>query len=168
MQRIEADLCNRKDFLTTAEIKLLEEKHRHCKEKRQAERIKTLLCLNRGDSYEEIARRLLLDESRLRNYYAEYLEGGREKLLEDNWTGGTSPLSYEQLRQWDKHLQEHTYLSSKEINAYIEKTYGIVYTTEGVKNILYRLGGSPIRKPNTFPAKPRPKSKNNFSKNTKH
>jgi len=95
-----------------------------------------------GDRYEEIAKRLLLDDSTLRNYYTEYVEGGIEKLLEDNWTGGTSRLSYEQLQALDAHLQQHTYSSSKEIKAYIEKEFGIEYTAEGVKNILCRLGFS--------------------------
>lgn len=141
-----------KNFLTQEEIKLLGAKHRHCKEKRQADRIKTILCLNMGYEYKEIAALLLLDDSTLRNYHAEYLEGGIEKLLNDDYSGGTSRLSVAQLQELDKHLQEHTYVSSKEIKAYIEKTFGEIYTTEGVKNILYRLGFS-YKKPKLVPGK---------------
>ena len=131
-----------KDFLTSSQVQALEEKHRTCKNKRQADRIKTILSLNSGYDYKLIAEILLLDDSTLRNYYAEYIEGGIKRLLEDNYTGGTSRLSCEQLKELDLHLQAHTYISSKEIKAYIEKKFGIIYTTEGVKSILYRLGFS--------------------------
>jgi len=141
-----------KNFLTEEQVKILEVKHRGCKEKRAADRIKTILCLNMGDSYEETAKRLLLDDSTLRNYYSEYMEGGMEKLLSDDYSGGTSRLSCERLHQLDKHLQENTYTSSKEIKAYIEKTFGIVYTTEGIKKILERLNFV-YKKPKHIPGK---------------
>lgn len=129
-----------KDFLTQQQVETLEQRHRQCREKRQADRIKTVLTLNRGYGYEEIARILLLDDSTLRNYYAEYVEGGVEGLLEDHYSGGSSRLSSLQLEELDNHLQEHTYQSSKEIVAHIEKTCGIAYSSEGVKDILQRLG----------------------------
>lgn len=141
-----------KDFLSEEQIKLLEQKHRHCKEKRQADRIKTILGLNKGYEYKEISSLLLLDDSTLRNYYVEYVEGGIEKLVSDDYSGGTSRLSFEELQQLDEHLQEHIYTSSKEIKAYIEKEFGIVYTTEGVKNILSRLNFS-YKKPKHIPGK---------------
>jgi len=129
-----------KNFLSPEDIEALESCHRRCKEKRQADRIKTILSLNEGHGFDLIATILRLDDSTLRNYYAEYIEGGTEKLLKDDYTGGTSRLSLQQLQELDKHLQEHTYVSSKEIKAYIEKTYTIGYTTEGIKNMLERLG----------------------------
>lgn len=146
------ELCGVKNFLTEQEVHLLESRHRVCKEKRQADRIKTILCLNMGDSYEDIAKRLLLNDSTLRNYYAEYVEGGIEKLLEDKYTGGTSRLSCEQLQKLDKHLQQHTYTSSKEIQAYIVQQFGVVYSGTGIKNMLPRLGYT-YKKPKHLPGK---------------
>ena len=70
-----------KDFLSAEAVKQLEAKHYQCKEKRQADRIKTILSLNKGYDYKQIAELLLLDDSTLRNYYAEYIEGGIEKLV---------------------------------------------------------------------------------------
>ena len=119
---------------------MLRQTHRESKNKKHADRIKTILMLNRGKTYQEIAEDLLLDDSTLRNYYTDYMEGGIKKLLEYDYTGGTSRLSYEQLQALDVHLQQHTYLSSKEIKVHIEKEFLVNYTTEGVKNILYRLG----------------------------
>lgn len=145
-------ICGVKNFLTPKQKEDLEYRHRHCKEKRQADRIKTILSLNQGYSFGLIAEILQLDDSTLHNYYADYLEGGIEKLLSDDYTGGISRLSYEQLQALDLHMQEHIYTSSKEIKAYIEKTYGIVYTTEGVKKILERLDFT-YKKPKSIPGK---------------
>ena len=92
---IHTELCSMQAFLTDEQIRLLEESHRCCKDKRQADRIKTLLSLDMGYSYEHIARILLLDDSTLRNYYADYIEGGIDGLLQDNYHGGKSRLSLE-------------------------------------------------------------------------
>ena len=129
-----------KPFLTAERENQLEKEHRHCKDKRKADRIKTILLLHRGYRYEQIATILLMDDSTLRNYYLEYSEGGIERLLNDNYSGGIGRMSCQQIELLDKHLLSHTYNYSKEIVAYIEKEIGILYTTDGVKAILYRLG----------------------------
>jgi transposase len=131
-----------KDFLSERDVKEFEKLHRQCKDKRQADRIKTILLLNKGYSFAQITEILLLDDSTLRNYYAEYAEGGMERLLKDNYSGGTSRLSCQQIEALDEHLQKHTYTRSKEIQAYIRKEFGIDYTTEGIKAMLYRMGYS--------------------------
>ena len=53
-------------FLTAEEVMILKEAHRAAQSKKQADRIKTILLLNQGIPYEEIARLLLLDDSTLR------------------------------------------------------------------------------------------------------
>lgn len=135
-----SDICLVKDFLKEEEIKLLRQRHRESKNKKHADRIKTILYLNMGDSYEEIAKRLLLDDSSLRNYYSYYRSGGVQALLRDNYKGGTSYMSEEQLQSLEKHLEAITYLCAKEIQAYIVKTYAITYSVEGVKALLHRIG----------------------------
>lgn len=126
--------------------------HKGCKDRKQADRIKAVLMLSRGKTYKEVAEDLLLDDDTIRNYEALYETGGLEGLLENNYQGGSSRLSCEQLQALDKHLQQHTYISSKEIKSHIEKEFGIVYTTEGVKAILYRLNYS-YKKPKHIPGK---------------
>jgi len=152
-----------KDFLTEQEVKELGSKHRQCKEKRQADRIKTILCLNKGYSFQQVSEILLLDDSTLRNYYAEYVEGGVKRLLEDNYSGGASRLSCSQIQALDAHLRQHTYLSSKEIGAYIQKKFGIEYTPEGVKAILYRMEYS-YKKTKHVPGKADQKRQEEFLK----
>lgn len=141
-----------KNFLSEKEVQILKEHHRSCKDKRSADRIKTILYLNLGFSYEEIAELLMLDDSTVREFYNKYKEGGIDKLLEYKWKGGKSRLSYEQMKALDEHLQEHTYTRSKDIASYIEKEFGVKYTTEGVKKLLHSLGYS-YKKPKRVPGK---------------
>src|ERR1035437_710750 len=129
-----------KTFLTEGQLTELKKAHRQSKDKRKADRIKAILLLHQGYSYEQIASILLMDDSTLRNYYLEYVEGGIERLLNDNYSGGIGRMSCQQIELLDKHLLSNTYNYSKEIAAYIEKEFGVLYTTDGVKAILYRLG----------------------------
>lgn len=82
----------------------------------------------------------MLDDSSLRNYHSCYMRGGVKALLGDDYKGGTSHMTGEQLQLLEQHLGETTYLCAKEIQAYIAKTYTVIYSVEGVKALLHRLG----------------------------
>jgi transposase len=113
--------------------------HRKQKDKRVADRIKTILNLNEGYSFHEISKFLLLDDSTLRSYYAIYSREGIRGLLEFNYVGGLSYLSTKEIEQLDVHLQKKMYLTSKEIAHYIEQKYGVNYTLAGVRGLLEKL-----------------------------
>jgi transposase len=113
--------------------------HRKEKDKRIADRIKTVLSLNKGYSFEEISALLLLDDSTLRSHYKVYIDEGIEGLLRYNYVSGLSYLSPDEQAGLDAHLESTFYHSSKEIRAYIEGTYGVKYTQQGVRALLKRL-----------------------------
>lgn len=74
-------------FLSTQQVRILEEAHRAAQHKRQADRIKSILLLNEGYDYQTIAHILRLDDSTIRRYEREYQEGGIDGLLEDHYHG---------------------------------------------------------------------------------
>ncbi|MBU0743744.1 IS630 family transposase [bacterium] len=131
---------------------MLKQEHKRCKTIKQADRIKTILCLNKGLSYESITELLLLDDSTLRRYFNEYQEGGIYKLLSDNFRGGTPKLTIEEQIQLDQHLEDNIYLTSKEIVAYVENEFGIFYTINGMTSFLHNLGYT-YKKPKHIPGK---------------
>ena len=61
-------------------------------------------------------------------------------------------LSELQQQELSKHLDENTYLDSKAIAHYIEKTYSVKYFCTGVKELLHRLGFV-YKKPKHVPGK---------------
>ena len=127
-------------FLTSDEISVLKMQHKKLREKRLADRIKSLLCLNQGYSYEEVSNILLIDDSTVREAYSKFREGGIELLLTLSFTGRDSFLTSSQKQELSIHLEAMTYMDSKEIAHHIEEKYGVTYSQSGVKNLLSKLG----------------------------
>lgn len=140
------------NFLTSEARKELLFEHKHEKDKHFADRLKTILHLDAGWSYEEIAEALLLDDSTIRRYEKNYLKGGIECLLTDDYKGGFGFLSSQQEELLSNHLQNHIYLSCKEVLHYIYKEFGIKYSVGGTLHLLKRLGFV-YKKPKSRPGK---------------
>ena len=134
---------------------ILEEAHGAEKNKRQADRIKTILLLSDGYSHGEIERILLLDDSTTRRYEQEYHEGGIDELLSDHFTGGSSKLTDEQEQHLETHLREHLYSTAQEICGYSKEQFEITYTPHGIVPLLHRLGFS-YKKTKQVPGKADP------------
>ncbi|QYF48130.1 Winged helix-turn helix [Candidatus Rhabdochlamydia oedothoracis] len=80
----------KENFLTRNQKDLLKARHRHERDKRLCDRIKSILLLDEGWTYPQLAHALLLDEDTIRRYYKTYLEGGKEALLNLNYAGSES------------------------------------------------------------------------------
>lgn len=129
-----------KHFLTNEQRSILFETHRSVKEKRSADRIKTILLLDKGWNFYQIAEALFIDVTTVYRYLNIYQNEGLDCLLKDDYKGGTSKLSKEQESQLKEHLEKHIYPDAKSIAKYIEERFGIRYTAEGLVHLLHRLG----------------------------
>ena len=70
----------------------------------------------------------------------EYQETGIDGLLEDHYHGSTGFLSEVEERDLEIHLRQQTYHCVKAVCFYVEKTFGISYSVEGMTHLLHRLG----------------------------
>lgn len=131
-----------RDFLTAKEINILAEAHRAAQQKRQADRIKTMLLLNEGYDYGTIAHILRLDDSTIRRYYQEYQTGGIDGLLEDQYHGSDAFLTKEQRKQLAAYLDEQVRPNAAAVCAYVKKEFQITYSIEGMTHLLHELGFS--------------------------
>ena len=147
--------------LSNKQRHILEEAHGAERNKRQADRIKTILLRHDGYSYQQIAKILLLDHTTIRRYETEYEQKGLDNLLADEYTGGTSSLSVTQEEELRLHLEEKTYHRAKDICEHIESAYAIVYTSEGLVHLLHRLGFS-YKKMKQVPGKADPEKQKEF------
>ena len=138
--------------LTDKEINSLKAAHRGCRDKRLADRIKSVVLLGTGWTVSETAEALLLDEDTVRTYSQKYQQGGLDALLTMRHKGSVAKLDSKQLESLDKHLQERTYTRVKDIVAYVEETYGITYTVQGMTDLLKRLDYV-YKKPRKLPGK---------------
>jgi transposase len=141
------------DFqLTPAQIAALKTTHRTLRDKRLAYRVNAIILLGTGRSVSEVAEVLLVDETTIYNWLEKYQHGGNDELLTLCYTGKACSLTEKQQQELAQHLDENTYLASKDIRCYIKKKYKVAYSPTGVKELLHRLGFS-YKKPTHVPGK---------------
>ena len=138
--------------LTAEQIVSLKTLHRLQREKRFADRVKAVLLLGTGWTTQQVAEVLLLDEKTVRSYFAHYTNAGEKGLVQLNYQGKAPLLTATQQKELAKHLDENTYLDSKAIAHYVEKTYNIKYSPTGIKELLHRLNFV-YKKPKHVPGK---------------
>lgn len=110
---------------------------RHAK---YSDRIKVILLLDQGKTYQSIAEYLFLDEGTIRNYRKRYVEGGIFGLVTDVYSGKRCRLSKKEQQLLSSYLEKNICLDSKEIAAYIQNKFGVEYSVSGVTALLHSLG----------------------------
>ncbi len=136
-------------FLSDEERAQLKLQHKIERDGRIRDRIKAVLLYDKGWSTKQIAEALLISEDTIRNYVDDYKS---LKKLKPESGGSVEKLSAEQALQLEKHLENHTYLYTKDIVSYVESVFKIHYTIHGMRNWLLRHGFS-YKKPALVPGK---------------
>lgn len=127
-------------------------KHKSCTDKRNADRIKAILLIDKGYTYQQIEEILLIDERTLGRYKRLYLEYGVAGLLADNYKGGFFKLTDDQITLLKKELDSKPYSTAAEICEYVKKTFLIRYTQQGMVQTLHKIGYS-YKKTSPIPGK---------------
>lgn len=141
-----------KEFLTSTQVLEYKKLHRKEKNKRSADRIKIILALNSGYSYEEVALLFLLDDETIRRHEKAFLEGGLKELLKIDYKGSNNFLSPPDEIKLKEDLKEKIYLSTKDIARYIYNNFGVRFSISGTRDLLKRLGFA-YKKPHCVPGK---------------
>lgn len=136
-------------FLSPEERENLRIQHKKERDKRICYRINAVLLADIGWSYREIADALLLSDEAVRQHIQDYQAS--RKIKPENG-GSISKLNTQQTEALLKHLQEQTYLYSKDIVAYVKAAFGIEYTVPGITAWLQSHGFS-YKKPAVVPGK---------------
>ena len=113
-----------KFFLTTSERNSLKALHRANRDNRICDRIKAILLIDNGWSYEKVATALLPDVSTIRKYYKIYLEGGTEALLTLHYSGKSPLLNNDQLDNVKAYVKDSILSTATEVVHYIRTKSG--------------------------------------------
>ena len=97
----------------------------------------------------------------LRRYYTIYIEGGKDALLNLNYSGKPSELNQDQLNQQKFYVEEHSPPDSSQVADYVKEHFGIEYTISAMIDILHILGFV-YKKPKLVPGKADPKAQKEF------
>lgn len=136
------------DDIERAQLKAI---HRKA-DARQRDRIKAILMLDRGYTFQETAEVLLVDDMTIRRWLVLYRTETLGHFLTYHYQGSDGKLSADQLLALDAHLEDKVYLTAKEICAYVKDHYGRDYSEKGMTALLHRLGYS-YHKPKPVPGK---------------
>lgn len=126
-------------LLTEQELSELRHKHKLCKKRTEADRVKAVYLLGKGWSVAEVAEALLLEDDAIRRYFQLYKARGVEKLLENNYVGKSPFMTARELELLEMHLREQTYLTVGEIIEYVKEEFDVEYTDTGMRYVLYQL-----------------------------
>src|SRR3989338_4612299 len=126
-----------KVFLTEEQVVILREAHYSCQKKKSADRIKAILFLNEGFSYEQTAKLLMLNDTTIRRYEKEFEKLGVDGLIECRYFGSRGILTKVQEIGLTTHLKNHTYQTVKEVTVYALKHYKKSYSVEGMTHLLH-------------------------------
>ena len=126
--------------------------HKKERDGRIKDRIKVILLLDQGWSYDKIAQALFLDHTSIRKLYDKYGEHGIDALTTFYYKGRSSYLSESDLESLKVHLQSKIYQTSNEIIEYVLSTLSVKYKKQGIIDLLHRLGFS-YKKPKLVPGK---------------
>lgn len=131
---------------------------------RLARRANALVLLDDGMSCASIARVLLLDDDTIRTWYLLYQDDGIEGLASFGHEGGQCLLTAGQRDKLKAWIIETLPRSTREIGAWIERAFGIVYESRsGLVALLHRLGME-HRKPRAISRKLDPEKQEAFIK----
>ena len=150
------------NFLTRNQKDILKARHRHERDKRLCDRIKSILLLDEGWTYPQVAHALLLDDDTIRRYYKIYSEDGKGALLNLNYTGKACWLSQNQLEQLKIYVKEEAPHSAKQVIHFAKDRFGIGYTPSAMVSLLHRLNFT-YKKPKLIPGKVNEEAKKLFS-----
>ena len=119
-----------------------------------------MLLKSEGWGDNQIAQALRIHVSTIRHHLSDYVE---KKKLAPASGGSTSRLNQAQTDELIAHLMDQTYVTVKEICAYVEQTYGINYSVSGMTDWLHNHKFS-YKYPKQTPAKADPAKQEAFVK----
>lgn len=133
-------------------------------EHRLGRRANALLLLNNGMSCAQVAKVLFLDDDTIRTWRRLYFEDGIEGLAGFGHEGSACRLNVERQDKLKAWIGETLPRSTREIGAWVEREFGIVYEgRSGLIALLHRLGME-HRKPQAIPRQLDEKKQQDFIK----
>jgi len=108
----------------------LESRFKISRDLSERDRIRVVLSFDAGVSVEELAKILMLSQSAIRKYIADYDE--KKKICNDPRGGSDFRLTIEESQMLNQHLDDNTYLKVKDICKYVEETFDKKFSRSGM------------------------------------
>jgi transposase len=103
-------------------------------------KVTSILMLHRGFSPQTVSESLGIDISTVYRYAAQYSTGGIATLTSNRYKGYWGMLSSHEISHLRAELKRNIHTDSKGISIWIKDSFGVLYTPEGVVDLLNRIG----------------------------
>jgi transposase len=139
--------------LSTENKIILKQMHRSTKDKKTADRIKTIILSDNGYTQKEIAVILMLDEDTISNWVNRFQTSTNfTTWFGDNYVAYQGKLKPAEIEQLKTYLAENIVLTAKEVISYVKQNFHHRYSLSGIKDLLHNLNYS-YKQLNLFPIK---------------
>lgn len=112
--------------LTEAQVFTLKSMHRSTKNRKKADRIKTILFLHRWFSMKETAELLLLDEKTVGTIRDRFISDGIDEFTKDSYVLYTGKLTQEQKEQVRTFVRNNLVLDTIIVIEFVKEKFGIL------------------------------------------
>lgn len=138
--------------LTDKERLELQTLQKRLKERWAYVRVTSILMLSDGFGAAQISSILGIDDNSVYRYQKAYLELGLCDFLSRDYQGYFGKLDSVQLGSLCSELTNTLYTNTQAVCDYVHRTFGVVYTNQGITKLLHRLGFS-YKKTKSVPCK---------------
>jgi len=113
--------------------------HKSTKIKKKADRIKSILLLNKGFSYKEIAEILLINDKTVKTIENSYLTDWIDNFLDDNYVCYSWKLTEIQEKEVSDYVEVNIIMDSILVINFIKEKFDKTYTRQWIQSLLHRL-----------------------------
>jgi transposase len=126
--------------LTAEQEKEIERRRKATLDRRIYQRLTAVLAIASGKTREEVAELLGISLTQLGEWLRVFRNKGLDALCETHYKGDPGKLTPDQVAQLKAKVSTGCFRNSDQIRDWIESTFGVHYSSSGVKDLLKRIG----------------------------
>jgi transposase len=128
--------------LTPQQRKDISDRRRQAQDRRVYQRLSAVLWSDDGRTREEIADLVGVSTRQVGQWLRIFRNKGLDELCTLHYQGDPGRLGPAQVKQLKQEIQKGVFHNADQIRTWIEASFGVTYSTSGVKDLLRRIGAS--------------------------
>jgi transposase len=128
--------------LTPRQRKDISDRRRQAQDRRIYQRLSAVLWVDDGRSREEIADLLGVSTRQVGQWFRIFRNQGLEQLCTLHYQGDPGRLGPAQVKRLKQEIEKGVFHNAEQIRTWVEATFGVTYSSSGVKDLLRRIGAS--------------------------
>jgi transposase len=128
--------------LTLKQRRLIDQRRKQTPDRRIYERLTAILAVAAGKTRAEVADLLGISLTQLGDWLRVFRNQGLDELCTLHNKGDPGNLSHQQMEQLKSEISTGRFRKADQVRQWLAETFGVIYTSSGVKGLLKRIGAS--------------------------